>query len=83
MREPGGRAGQQHSSFAFGTIAPMAKSRGKDAGKDSLDEILRHLKELRTAGKETVRKMNELEKKIAALREQQKRDTSAHEKGRG
>ena len=50
----------------------MPNSRGKEPGRDSLDDVLRHLKELRSASKETVRKMAELERKIEAMREQQK-----------
>jgi hypothetical protein len=52
----------------------MAKSRGRDSGKNSLGEILRHLKQLREAGNETVRKMHELEKKIEAMRNTPKRE---------
>jgi len=63
---------------------PKPESRGKDTGNGRLDEILRHLKELRSAGEETVRKMNELQEHIETLREQQQQqDARAHEKGRG
>jgi hypothetical protein len=62
---------------------PEPQSNGKDTGNGRLDEILRHLQELRSAGEETVRKMNELQKHIEAIREQQQQDARAHEKGRG
>ena len=62
-------------------MARMPKSGDKGSGNGRLDEILRHLKELRASGKETVRKMSELEKKIEAMREQQKtRETGAGKK---
>ena len=54
----------------------MPKSRSKETGNGRLDEILRHLRELRTSGKETVRKMNELEKKIETMRGQQRKPES-------